>query len=405
MSFTSLVARRFFRSRQDDRFVSLISLISILGIMLGTTALIITLSVLGGFEREITGKVIGFTSHIQIQGFQNLPLEDPERSLRVLQEQIPEIVAVAPSVSREGIIRSKEGVDGILLKGIPPEGKIQKTRRYLVEGTHRLDREPDETPRLMIGKKLARRLALAIGDKAALFILASPDGSWQPMVKQFRVTGIYESGMSEYDDVMAFTALEDAQEFLRLGNTVTGYDVMIRDLDSAAVVAGKIEEELGYPHYARTVFESYRNYFSWIKLQTELDPVIVGLIIPVAAVNIIGTLLMMVLGKTREVGVLLALGSSRGAIARIFLRQGLLIAFLGTLLGNFLAFFLLFVQKEFSILSLPSDVYFMSSVPVLFRWEYFVIVSGLSILLSLICSVLPARLAARIEPVNAIRFS
>jgi len=170
-------------------------------------------------------------------------------------------------------------------------------------------------------------------------------------------------------------------------------------------VAGKIEEELGYPHYARTVFESYRNYFSWIKLQTELDPVIVGLIIPVAAVNIIGTLLMMVLGKTREVGVLLALGSSRGAIARIFLRQGLLIAFLGTLLGNFLAFFLLFVQKEFSILSLPSDVYFMSSVPVLFRWEYFVIVSGLSILLSLICSVLPARLAARIEPVNAIRFS
>ncbi|MDH4070286.1 MAG: ABC transporter permease [Ignavibacteria bacterium] len=405
MSFTSLVARRFFRSRQDDRFVSLISLISILGIMLGTTALIITLSVLGGFEREITGKVIGFTSHIQIQGFQNLPLEDPERSLRILQEQIPEIVAVAPSVSREGIIRSKEGVDGILLKGIPPEGKIQKTRRYLVEGTHRLDREPDETPRLMIGKKLARRLALAIGDKAALFILASPDGSWQPMVKQFRVTGIYESGMSEYDDVMAFTALEDAQEFLRLGNTVTGYDVMIRDLDSAAVVAGKIEEELGYPHYARTVFESYRNYFSWIKLQTELDPVIVGLIIPVAAVNIIGTLLMMVLGKTREVGVLLALGSSRGAIARIFLRQGLLIAFLGTLLGNFLAFFLLFVQKEFSILSLPSDVYFMSSVPVLFRWEYFVIVSGLSILLSLICSVLPARLAARIEPVNAIRFS
>lgn len=405
MSFTSLVARRFFRSRQDDRFVSLISLISILGIMLGTAALIITLSVLGGFEREITGKVIGFTSHIQIQGYQNLPLEDPKGSLRILMEQVPEITAVAPFIAREGIIRSKEGVDGILLKGIPPDGQVQKTRRYLVEGSHRLGRDPDETPRLLIGRKLARRLALGIGDKTALFILAAPDGSWQPMVRQFRVTGIYESGMSEYDDIMAFTALEDAQAFLRLGETVTGYDVMIRDLDSAGAVAGRIEEELGYPHYARTVFESYRNYFSWIQLQTELDPIIVGLIIPVAAVNIIGTLLMMVLGKTREVGVLLALGSSRGAITRIFLRQGLLIAFLGTMMGNVLAFVLLFIQKEFSLLSLPSDVYFMSSVPVLFRWEYFVIVSGVSVLLSLICSVLPARLAARIEPVSAIRFS
>jgi lipoprotein-releasing system permease protein len=275
----------------------------------------------------------------------------------------------------------------------------------MVEGTGRLTMGKGELPGLIIGKKLARRLALSVGDKAAVFGLASPEGTWQPRVMQFRITGVYESGMSEYDDVIGYSRMDDVQRLLRLGTDVTGYDVLIRDLDSAAAVSERIEEVLGYPHYARTVFESYRNYFSWIELQTRLDPIIVGLIIPVAAVNIIGTLLMMVLGKTREVGVLLALGSTRSAIASIFLRQGFVLAVMGTILGNLLAFLLLFLQKQLNLLSLPSDVYFMSSVPVLFRWEYFAIVSGISILLALLLSVLPARLAARIEPVRAIRFS
>jgi len=238
-----------------------------------------------------------------------------------------------------------------------------------------------------------------------VFGLASPEGSWQPRVMQFRVTGVYESGMSEYDDVIGYTAISDVQRLLQLGDHVTGYDVFLTAIDSAAAVADRIEELLGYPHYARTVFQSYRNYFSWIELQTRLDPIIVGLIIPVAAVNIIGTLLMMVLGKTKEIGILLALGSSRSSIARIFLRQGFVLSMTGTILGNLLAFLLLFLQKELNLLSLPSDVYFMSSVPVLFRWEYFVVVSGISVALALLCSFLPARLAARIEPVRAIRFS
>ena len=405
MSFTGFVTRRFFRSKQRDRFVSLITFISVVGVMLGTASLIITLSVLGGFEEEITSKVIGFTSHIQVQGFQSQPLRDSETSVARMKAGIPLIRNAIPFVSREAIIRSREGVDGIMLKGVPPERSAMRVRRYLVEGTGNLTPRPGELPGLIIGRKLARRLALAVGDKAAVFGLASPEGAWQPRVMQFRITGVYESGMSEYDDVIGYSRMEDVQRLLRLGDDVTGYDVLVTDIDSADVVAGRIEELLGYPHYARTVFQSYRNYFAWIELQTRLDPVIVGLIIPVAAVNIIGTLLMMVLGRTKQIGVLLALGSSRSAIAGIFLRQGFVLAVMGTILGNFLAFLLLFLQKQLNILSLPSDVYFMSSVPVLFRWEYFVIVSGISIALALLCSVLPARLAASIEPVRAIRFS
>ncbi len=405
MSFTSLVSQRFFQSKRSDRFVSMITIISVVGVMLGTAALIITLSVLGGFEEEITGKVIGFNSHIQIQGFQNQPLPNSAESIILLKDNIPLIRTVTPFVSREAIIRSKEGVDGILLKGIPAEGRARSVRKYIVEGNASLSSVPGELPGLIIGRKLARRLALGVGDKAAVFGLASPEGSWQPRVMQFRVTGVYESGMSEYDDVIGYTTITDVQKLLRLGDDVTGYDILLTEIDSAAAVAERIDELLGYPHYARTVFQSYRNYFSWIELQTRLDPIIVGLIIPVAAVNIIGTLLMMVLGKTKEIGILLALGSSRSAIARIFLRQGFVLSLAGTMMGNILAFLILFLQKELDLLSLPSDVYFMSSVPVLFRWEYFVVVSGISIALALLCSFLPARLAARIEPVRAIRFS
>jgi lipoprotein-releasing system permease protein len=162
---------------------------------------------------------------------------------------------------------------------------------------------------------------------------------------------------------------------------------------------------LGYPHFARTVYDSYRNLFSWIELQKKPIPIILGLIIIVATVNIIGTLLMMVLDKTKEIGVLAAMGATRWGITLIFLRQGLTIALFGTTLGNILAFTALFVQQEFHILSLPSDIYFMTSVPVLMRWEDFLIVSAITIALCLLSALLPARLASRLHPVTAIRFA
>jgi lipoprotein-releasing system permease protein len=207
--------------------------------------------------------------------------------------------------------------------------------------------------------------------------------------------------MSEYDDVLAFSSLRDAQRLFQTGDGVTGYDVLLTQVDSADVAAGRIAGLLGYPHYARTIFQSYRNIFSWIDLQKRPVPIILGLIIIVATVNIIGTLLMMVLGKIREIGILMSLGMSRGAISRIFLRQGFLIAVSGTFLGNVVAFLLCFAQEQWRILSLPSDVYFMDAVPVMMRLEYFVVVSAISIALSLLSSLIPSRLAANMEPVRA----
>jgi len=405
MSATSLLSHRFLRSRQNDGFASFITLMAVAGIMLGTASLIIALSVLAGFEREITDKVIGFTSHVQIQGFQNQLLENPEHTMRVVRDSLPSVSVVSPFVSREAIIRSQDGVDGILLKGIPPNTDIMNTQRYLSEGKYEIDHEPGDLPKLVLGRKLARRLALGVGDKAAVFGLAGPVGQGQLRVLQFRVSGIYESGMAEYDDVLAFTALRDAQRLFQAEQGVSGYDLLLTNVDSAEAVANRIGDLLGYPHYARTVFQTYRNIFSWIDLQKRPVPIILGLIIIVATVNIIGTLLMMVLGKTREIGILMAMGMSRTRISRIFLRQGLRISITGTLLGNAMALLLLFLQMEWRVLSLPTDIYFMSAVPVLVQWEHLVFVSVVSVVLSLLCSLIPARLASRMEPVRAMRFA
>lgn len=405
MAYSSFIARRYLKSRQNDGFVSFITSIAIIGVTLGTAALIISLSVLGGFEQEIREKVVGFTSHVQILGFRNQPLMNHEQNVKLIEDSIPQVRGVAPIVSREVLIRSKETVDGVFLKGVDPRRDVSATERYIVEGGYDVDREPGSLPKIVLGRKLAAKLDVRIGDKVTVFGTTRLMESGQMRVMQLMVNGVYESGMSDYDDLYAFTSLKDAQALFQLGEAVTGYEIMAANVDSAEVVAERAQNLLGYPHFARTVFQTYRNIFSWIDLQRKPVPIILGLIIIVATVNIIGTLLMMVLGKTREIGVLMSLGATRWGIARIFLRQGFTIAVVGTVIGNALALAICYAQLEFRFFSLPSEIYFMNSVPIMLRWEDFALVSAISIVLCLISSLVPARLASGLNPVNAIRFS
>jgi lipoprotein-releasing system permease protein len=405
MGYPTFIARRYLRSRRNAGFFSFIAAIAVLGVALGTAALIIALTVLGGFEREITEKVVGFTSHVQVLAFQNQPLRHADRNMATMTDSIPAIRSVSPFVFREALIRSREGVDGVLLKGIDPQNDNSTTRRYIVAGSYDLEREQGGTPRLVLGRKLAVRLGLGLGDRATIFGIDGFTDNGKARVMQFTVTGIYESGMAEYDDVYAYTDLADAQSLFQMGDAVSGYDLLLSTVDSAASVADRVQDLLGYPHYGRTVFQTYRNLFSWIELQKKPVPIILGLIIIVATVNIIGTLLMMVLDKTREIGVLRSLGATRWGIMRIFLRQGLTIALVGTLLGNLIAFALCEAQLQLRFFSLPSDIYFMSTVPILLLPGNFLLVSAVTIALCLLSSLVPARLAARLQPVTAIRFS
>ncbi len=405
MTYPAFIAKRYLQATRRKGFLSFISSIAIVGVALGTAALIIALAVLGGFEQEIAEKVIGFTSHIQVTGFSGQPLLDAAATVGRIERASSLIKSVQPFVSREALIRSAESVDGVLLKGVDPSKDGSFVSRFVVEGKYTLSRPAGGLANIVIGKKLANKLAVKVDDKVTVFGPSGAGEFGQMRVMQFKVSGIYESGMAEYDDVYAFTSLQDAQILFQYGDAVTGYDIMLTHADSASVLAPTIQAMLGYPHYARTVFQNYRNLFSWIELQKKPVPIILGLIIIVATVNIIGTLLMMVIGKTKEIGILKSLGATRRGIIAVFVRQGVQIGLVGTLIGDALAFVLCYAEQKFRFLSLPSDIYFMTSVPILLKVDFFVLVSGISITLCYCCSLVPAFLASRIDPVRAIRFA
>ncbi len=404
MSFSFFIAGRYLRSQRRDRFLSFITGFAILGVTLGTAALIITLSILDGFEREIREKVIGFTSHIDVIGFQNQPLHHYQETLGLVRVQIPGIRSISPYAAKEGMIRSKGGVDGIYVKGIDPASDGEASRQHVTEGKF-LSVSGAALPELVVGGKLARRLNISVGGKVVVFALPFGRGTnLQPRAMQFTVVGIYESGMAEFDDIYAYTQLGNAQKLFQLGDDVSGYDVFITDLGRINEISTRLQEVLGYPYYSRTVFDVYRNLFSWVELQKKLSPILLSLIIIVATINIIGTLLMFVLDKTSAIAVLKSLGAAPSLIRRIFVIQGVVIAMIGVLLGNLLAYGFCESQLRFRYFSLPSDIYYMSSVPILMKPENFLLVTVVALVLCFLTTLLPARAAAGLKPVEAFRF-
>lgn len=401
------IARRFLQFQKTSRnqsFVSFITLIAVAGIMLGTAALIIALTILGGFERDLKEKVIGFTTHIQVTTYTNQPVRYYDRVEQKLLRDIPQITAVTAYVAREGMVSFGDRTEGIIVKGVddlPPGSGVSA---YLVEGAADLARIDDGMFGCIAGRKLLRTLGAGVGDTLLVFGLQGHiQTSLAPNVMAFVVRGIYESGMAEYDDVFFYVSVPAAQELVNFEQAVTGFEVTLANVDDAPAVAETIMDKLGYPFSARTLFQLYRNLFTWIELQKEPIPLILGLIIAVAAVNIVGTLLMLVLEKRRQIGILRSLGATAGQVRAVFLMKGLLIAAVGTLLGNLLGFGVCWLQQTFQFFSLPSSVYFMKSVPILFRWEHFALVSGVSIALCAAASFVPARLASRFDPIKAIR--
>ncbi len=405
MSIPFYIARRYFKARRSSGFISFITAIAILGVALGTAALIITLSVLDGFENEIKSKVVGFTSHIEIQGFQNQPLTDVRSTIDRIRRAEPGIDQIMPYAAREGMIRSADGVDGIYLKGIEPGNFLRTSGNHLLMG---MFPSPSDTGvhQIVLGRRLADRLNVSTGSSVVVFALprqAVPAAA-QPRAMQFRVVGIYESGMAEFDDVYAYTDLQSAQQLFQIVPNISGYDILVKNIAQVDTIAARLQTMLGYPHYVRTVFQLYRNLFSWVELQKKLSPILLSLIILVATVNIIGTLLMFVLEKIQAIAILISLGAGPSQIRRIFIVQGLIIAVIGVAAGNVLGFGLCWVQYTYHLISIPADVYYMNTVPILLRWQNFVLVSGTALLLCLLATLVPSRAAAKISPITAFRF-
>lgn len=402
MNVSWFIAKRYLQSQRRSGFLSFITIFSVAGVALGTAALILSLSILDGFEREIKEKVVSFTSHIEVQGYSNQSLEAYRRSMEDITTNVTGVRAMSPFAAREGMIRSRGGVDGVYLKGIDPHIDVLQERRHIVEGRS-IAGGMHAVHELLIGKKLALKLNLQPGGKAVVFALQRGE-STRPRAMQFEIVGIYESGMAEFDDIYAYCSMTDAQELLQIGDRATGFDILVNDINQVDGVAAVIQERLGYPHYVRTVFQMYHNLFAWVELQKQLSPVLLSLIIIVAMINIVGTLLMFVLEKTRAIGILKSLGAGPAVIRRIFVVQGALIGLVGIILGNLLAYGVCILQLKFNIITLPAEIYYMDTAPILLRAENFLLVSAIAFVLCLGATLIPARAAASVNPVNALRF-
>lgn len=406
MSLPLFLTKKYLKSKKDSRFLSVISSITILGIAIGVAIVIIALTVLDGFDRAVSEKITNFNAHIKVTGFGNRNLSSPATIIPALEKRFNDSFSrIQPFVSKLTIIKSKKMTEGITLTGIDTD-KDSELGNFIQTGSFDL-KSDSGLPKIILGKTLSEKLFVKVGDVTTIFSLRNdkvPSIENPPAIEQFIVAGIYESGMSEYDDLNAFINFSTAQNTFGMGDLISGYNIKVRDINRVKFLAEQLQDFLGYPYYVRTIFQVHQNIFTWLELQKEPIPIVLGLIIFVAVFNIVGTLLMIVLERTNAVGILRSLGANRILIMKTFLYHATFLTFLGVLFGNLLAFVLSLLQQQFDIISLPDKIYFVTRVPISIELKNYLMVTVITVAVSLFASMLPALIASRIKPISAIRF-
>lgn len=405
MFFPFYIAKKYTLSKKDSKFITFISTISIIGIALGVATLIIALSILKGFQNTITQKVVDFDSHIKITSYQNALPQYKIELLKIKRSLSPYLGSIVPFASNLGIIGSKRMKEGVNIKGIFSQDNSISIKKDIIAGN--FDLADGDSPTIVIGKKLADKLYVKVGDSVTLFALNNnkiPSMENPPMIMKFKVSGIFESGMAEYDDLNAYINLKSAQSLFNIGDNINGFDIKLNNVSKIDSLTYYLSKHLGYPYRVRSIYQIHRNIFTWIELQKKPIPIVLGLIIIVAVFNIIGTLLMIVLEKSNAIGTLKSLGANKKQIITIFVYQGFFLGVIGILIGNILAYLLMILQLKLNIITLPSSVYFMSTVPISLSLFTFLLVSIITLLLCLAASFIPSYIASKIQPTSMLRF-
>ncbi len=398
------IALRYLRARRREMFISLITWISVGGVAVGVMALVVVLSVMTGFERDLRDKILGANAHVVVQSVAG-PLEN-YRDLAGRIEGLEGVVAATPYVASQVMLLVGGTVQGALLRGVDPGSVARATElaRFMVQGSlEDLVREPAG---LVVGREMARNLGILPGD---VIQVVSPSGGLTPMgmiprVRAFRVVGVFASGMYEFDTGVVVTSLRTAQDFLRAGDRVDGIEVRVRDIYRARDVARAIERSVGARVWARDWMEMNRNLFSALKLEKTAMFVILALIVLVAAFNIASSLIMVVLEKTREIGILKSMGATARSIRRIFVLEGMVIGGLGTLGGIVGGWALCYLLERYRFIKLPSDVYYIDTLPVVMEPEVFAGVALCALVLCFLATLYPSWQAARLDPVETLRY-
>jgi lipoprotein-releasing system permease protein len=405
------IGHRYLSSRRGTRFLSLITAISIGGVAVGVMALIVVTAVMTGLQNDLRDKILGTNPHIWLTTFGETMRIDDWQQVLARARKVEGVEAAAPFVHTEVGLRNQAGyAEFAIVRGIDPSAEgppITDVVAQIRKGDVRLGRTRSGYPPLLVGSALADRFGLFPGDVVDLFSLVgshvSPLGQVVPRGRKFEVTARFRTGMYEYDNKFMYTTLAASQELTNLGGAVTGIEIRVPDPMEADVVGGRLETALGFPFRAEDWKSMNSPLFNALKLEKLAMSVILLLIVVVAAFNIISTLVMTVTDKTREIGILKAMGLTPRRILRIFMLQGLVIGIVGSLIGGAGGLLLTWVIDYYELIKIPGEVYFVDHLPVDWDPVDLVVILVASVAISFLATIYPARQAAGLVPIDAIR--
>ena len=427
MSYELFVSIRHLSAKKAQKFISLNTWISIVGVALGVMALIVVIAVMSGFSKDLRDKILGTNSHIVVSNINRVMIENYDDILEHVRT-VEGVTAAAPFIMNQVMLINGDRVSGVVVRGIDPEKeetvsdlgknmvsgvvsdlKVKPRLSSEIKGVGKINRDG-----IILGKELSRRMGVGVGDIVSMVSPVSritPVGLI-PRMKLFKVVGIFESGMYEYDANLSFVLLKAAQKFFSMANGVSGVELRVADIEQAGNIASAIQKDLGFPYLVRDWMRMNRNLFSALKLEKIVMFIILILIIFVAAFNIVSTLFMLVMEKAKEIAILKSMGASSRSIIKIYSYQGLVIGLVGTFLGCVAGFVIVpnlneivgFIESIFGIVAFPSDVYYLDRLPSEIQYMDSLLIIIFSVVICLAASLYPAWRASKLNLVDGLRY-
>jgi lipoprotein-releasing system permease protein len=412
MTFELFVSLRYLLAKRRQTFISLVTIISIAGVAVGVMALIVVLAVMNGFQEDWRTRILGITSHVVVGSFTGTVSDYQDLVKKVDGE--PGVVASTPFIYTQVMISSGKNVSGAILRGIDPQTApaVINIQKNMIRGNLSDLRGPPASstsvvhPGIILGAELANNLGIRQGD---MITVISPVGRLTPMgqvpkSKIFKVVGVFQSGLYEFDNTMAYVDLAAAQQFLGIGDVATGIEVRVTDIYEARHIAEELRSRLGPPFWVRDWMQMNQTLFSALKLEKAVMFIILTLIVLVAAFNIVSSLIMLVMEKTRDIAILKAMGATTARIRKIFVLEGLMIGVSGTLLGLLGGFILCGLLKRYHFIELPPSIYNITTLPVKLEGVDVALIASSAIIISLVATLYPSRQAAKLDPAEALRY-
>jgi len=408
MGYERFIAQRYLRSKRQLRFINIIMMVSVTGITVGVAALVIVLSVFNGFNSVVTNVLVGFDPHIRIEAARGRGMPVTDSLLTVIRKD-PRVAAAAPFIASKALLLTPHVNRVVLVKGVVDStiDLVSGVKKRTVLGSFDL-RDTPESGGVVLGLALADRLGTMVGSELTIVSPVGVDAMMtqfgEPLSRRCTVTGIYDSNNKDYDAHYAYISLEAARQLFQFGDTYSGIEIRLHDLADADNVKRSLQAALGEGMTVRTWYDLHRDLYSVMMIERWTAYIILCLIVGVATFNVLGSLTMGIIEKRRDIGILKALGATRTSIVRIFMFEGLLVGTIGTAAGVLIGVAVCLLQIRYSLFPLDPTVYIIPAIPVELRWTDFVAVVLASMTLSTLASLHPARRAARLLPVDAIRW-